>query len=198
MRLANKLVWLFRKILIVLLAGHIALIYASNADIMQGAKAQLGKTLYYDPSYVVLSYPGGDVKIDRGVCSDVVIRAFRQSHIDLQKAVHEDMKANFKQYPQIWGLKTTDSNIDHRRVPNLEKWFQRQGKALAITHNGQDYLPGDIVSWRLDNGLAHIGIVSNKKTGTIPWIVHNIGQGAKEENVLFQWRIVGHYRYYNQ
>lgn len=170
--------------------------FAGSQELVNGALLQLGKTIYYDPAYVVMTYPYGDVPTDRGVCTDVVIRAFRHDHIDLQERVHLDMKLNYNYYPQLWGLKKTDTNIDHRRVPNLETWFQRQGKSIPISKNGKDYLPGDVVSWRLDNGLAHIGIVSRKKTADIPWIIHNIGQGARQENVLFKWRIVGHYRYY--
>lgn len=174
--------------------GSIAL--ADRQSIVNGAMQQLGKTIYYDPSYVAMDYPDGDVPLDRGVCSDVIVRAFRHDHIDLQKLIHRDMKANFNHYPNYWGLKKTDTNIDHRRVPNLEIWFQRHGKSIPITNNVKDYLPGDVVSWRLDNGLPHIGIVGSKITNGHPLIIHNIGQGARLEDVLFNWRIVGHYRYY--
>ena len=163
------------------------------------ARAQMGVTTIYDPVYSRIAYPMGDVSIERGVCSDVVIRAYRKAGVDLQLLVHKDMQANFSHYPKIWGLKKTDSNIDHRRVPNLEVFFKRQGKALVYLQTADSFKPGDIVSWRLDNGLAHIGIVSNKKTllGGRPWIIHNIGQGTQEEDVLFAWRIVGHYRWFN-
>ncbi|MFU0446458.1 DUF1287 domain-containing protein [Pseudocitrobacter faecalis] len=169
----------------------------TNAAIAQGAAQQIGKTLYYDAAYVRLAYPNGDIPLERGVCADVVIRALRTQQIDLQKLLHEDMQANFAAYPQKWKLKRPDSNIDHRRVPNLETWFERHDKALPITDKYSDYQPGDIVSWRLSNGLAHIGVVSlNHAYDGTPLVVHNIGAGAQEEDVLFSWRIVGHYRYY--
>ncbi len=140
---------------------------------------------------------GGDVPQERGVCSDVVIRALRSQKVDLQKLVHEDMAKNFADYPQKWKLKRPDSNIDHRRVPNLETWFTRHDKTRPTSKNPSDYQAGDIVSWRLDNGLAHIGVVSDgfARDGT-PLVIHNIGAGAQEEDVLFSWRMVGHYRYF--
>ena len=155
------------------------------------------RTLFYDPAYVQLTYPGGDVPQERGVCSDVVIRALRSQKVDLQKLVHEDMAKNFAAYPQKWQLKRPDSNIDHRRVPNLETWFTRHDKTRPTSKNPSDYQAGDIVSWRLDNGLAHIGVVSDgfARDGT-PLVIHNIGAGAQEEDVLFSWRMVGHYRYF--
>lgn len=169
----------------------------TNAAIAQGALAQVGKTLFYDPAYVRLSYPNGDLPLERGVCADVVIRALRAQQADLQKLLHEDMQAHFSAYPQNWKLTRPDSNIDHRRVPNLETWFQRHNKALPITDKYSDYQPGDIVSWRLDNGLAHIGVVSlNHSSDGTPLIVHNIGAGAQEEDVLLSWKIVGHFRYF--
>lgn len=186
------------KVLLLIIGLQVATAFANNQSVANGAMAQIGKTLFYDPAYVVLSYPNGDVPLNRGVCSDVVIRAFRHAGIDLQKQVHVDMQVNFNQYPKLWGLKRTDKNIDHRRVPNLEVWFKRQGKSLPITRDGKDYQAGDVVSWRLDNGLAHIGIVSNKIINGRRWVIHNIGEGARLEDVLFRWRIVGHYRYYNR
>ena len=151
----------------------------------------------YDPSYFSIDYPNGDVPSDKGVCTDVIIRAYRKIDIDLQKLVHEDMKANFSKYPQNWGLKATDKNIDHRRVPNLMRFFKRQGAELPITKNPSDYLPGDVVSWRLDNGLTHIGIVVDRKSdnGKRYKIVHNIGGGQVVEDCLFRFTIIGHYRY---
>lgn len=153
----------------------------------------------YDPSYFSIPYPNGDVPANKGVCTDVVIRAYRKMNIDLQKEVHEDMKANFSKYPSLkkWGLKKTDTNIDHRRVYNLETFFARNGTTKPITTNPDDYKPGDIVSWTLDNGLAHIGIVVNRKSkdGKRPLIVHNIGGGQVIEDQLFAWKIVGHYIY---
>ena len=151
----------------------------------------------YEGSYRKIDYPMGDVPENIGVCTDVVVRSYRKLGLDLQQLVHEDMKANFAQYPKNWGLKRPDTNIDHRRVPNLERFFERHGQTLAITDDPKDYLPGDIVSWRLAGGLPHIGIVSDKKSAKSDnyMIVHNIGLGPKLEDVLFDYRIVGHYRY---
>jgi len=166
--------------------------------ITAGARAQLGVTRSYDPSYVRLSYPGGDVPSDRGVCSDVVVRALRAAGVDLQREVHEDMRAHFRSYPRNWGLARPDANIDHRRVPNLERYFTRAGKALPASTRAADFQPGDIVAWRLDNGLAHIGIVSDRPAlsgnGRL-LVIHNIGRGAREEDVLFDWAQTGHYRW---
>ena len=151
----------------------------------------------YDPSYYSMNYPMGDVPSDRGVCTDVVIRTYRNMGIDLQKEVHEDMKSHFNLYPDIWGLSHTDKNIDHRRVPNLMVFFSRYGKEIEISNNAQDYLPGDIVCWNLGGAITHIGIVSSKwndsKSRYV--IVHNIGSGQVFEDVLFSYRIIGHYRY---
>ena len=151
----------------------------------------------YDPSYFSIDYPNGDVPKDRGVCTDVVIRAYRKIGIDLQKNVHEDMLANFKRYPKIWGLKKTDKNIDHRRVPNLMTYFQRMNSSKPITQNGDDYIPGDIVCWNLGGATTHIGIVVNKKSNDKKryLIVHNIGSGQVLEDCLFDYKIIGHYRY---
>lgn len=151
----------------------------------------------YDPAYFSLTYPNGDVPADKGVCTDVVIRAYRKMGIDLQKEVHEDMKKNFSLYPKKWGLKTTDRNIDHRRVPNLMTFFSRFGTVLPKTKDAKDYKPGDIVCWELSGGLTHIGIVSNKKSsdGKRYQIVHNIGAGQVLEDCLFDFKIIGHYRY---
>jgi len=150
----------------------------------------------YDPSYFKITYPNGDVPAGKGVCTDVVIRAYRKMGIDLQKEVHEDMKANFSVYPKKWGLKSTDTNIDHRRVPNLMKYFERKGKTLAITQNASDYLPGEIVCWDLGGGITHIGIVVDEKTSSGRYkVVHNIGAGQVIEDCLFQYKIIGHYRY---
>ncbi len=154
----------------------------------------------YTPSYIAIDYPNGDVPAKTGVCSDVVIRAYRKLGIDLQKEVHEDMKANFSLYPKTWGLKSTDKNIDHRRVPNLETFFSRKGKSLPITQNANDYKVGDIVTWRLSgDGIPHIGIVTHLKSndGKRNKIVHNIGSGQVLEDCLFNWKIVGHYKYGN-
>ncbi len=153
----------------------------------------------YDPAYFPIKYPNGDVPANKGVCTDVIIRAYRLLNIDLQKEIHLDMKANFDKYPsrKRWGLKTTDTNIDHRRVPNQQVFFSRKGVSKPITLKPEDYLPGDIVSWDLGNGLTHIGIVVNRKNraGNRYMIVHNIGPGQVIEDCLFDWKITGHYRY---
>jgi len=151
----------------------------------------------YDPSYFSIPYPNGDVPADKGVCTDVVIRAYRKMGIDLQKEVHEDMKANFGIYPKIWGLKKPDKNIDHRRVPNLMKYFSRKGTELKITDKADDYVPGHIVCWNLRGAITHIGIVSNikNKDNTRYQIVHNIGSGQVLEDCLFSHKIIGHYKF---
>jgi uncharacterized protein len=167
-------------------------------QMIEAAIEQVNHTKSYDPAYVKLAYPNGDVPLHTGVCSDVVIRAFRKVSIDLQKEVHEDMARNFSQYPSRWGLKRPDTNIDHRRVPNLMTYFKRQGKALAISAKPQDYLPGDIVAWDLGGGITHIGVMTNllSEDAKTCYVVHNIGAGARVENVLFNWKIIGHYRYF--
>jgi len=151
----------------------------------------------YDPSYFAIKYPNGDIPSDKGVCTDVVIRAYRKLGIDLQKEVHEDMKQYFEEYPDLWGLTSTDRNIDHRRVPNLMKFFERHGEKLETSQNEAEYLPGDIVCWNLGGGITHIGIVINKKSSnqTRHLIVHNIGAGQVAEDMLFKFKIIGHYRY---
>lgn len=153
--------------------------------------------IVYDPAYVKLKYPGGDVPANTGVCTDVVIRAYRKLGIDLQKEVHEDMKANFGLYPKNWGRKTPDKNIDHRRVPNLMVFFKRKGKVKPMTKNAADYQPGDMVCWDLNGRQLHIGLVVNKKSsdGKRYLLVHNIGGGQVVEDILFAWKIIGHYTY---
>jgi uncharacterized protein len=147
-----------------------------------------------------LSYPNGDVPIATGVCADVVVRAFRGAGVDLQKEVHEDMKRAFAKYPNKWGAKGTDANIDHRRVPNLMTWFARQQKSLPVSDQAEAYQPGDVVAWELNQatGQLHIGLVSDVKvTGANHFaIVHNISSGAQLADVLFAWKIIGHYRYF--
>lgn len=161
------------------------------------AKQRTSLNIHYDPAYVQMTYPGGDVPSDTGVCTDLVIRSYRQLGIDLQKEVHEDMQKAFHLYPKIWGLKSTDKNIDHRRVPNLRVFFARHGKTLSLSENPQDYFPGDLVTYDLDNRVPHIGIVSQNKSldGKRPLLIHNIGEGPKEEDVLFSWKMTGHFRY---
>ena len=167
-------------------------------QLLASASEQTRITTGYDPSYVNLKYPGGDVAPETGVCSDVLVRAFRKAGIDLQKEVHEDMTAAWSAYPRAWGTTRPDSNIDHRRVLNLMTYFERKGKALVPTLNRGDYLPGDIVAWDLGGAVEHIGIVSNLLTqpeGHLK-VIHNIGAGTKAEDVLFNWKIIGHYRYF--
>ncbi|KGO88191.1 hypothetical protein Q765_03890 [Flavobacterium rivuli WB 3.3-2 = DSM 21788] len=150
----------------------------------------------YDSAYYQIPYPNGDVPKDRGVCTDVVIRSYRKLGIDLQKEVHEDMAANFASYPKSWGLKTTDTNIDHRRVPNLQVFFTRKGKVKTVSDKSADYKPGDIVTWMLASNRPHIGIVVDKKGAEGRYkVVHNIGRGQVCEDVLFAYTITGHYRY---
>ncbi|NDW09137.1 DUF1287 domain-containing protein [Dysgonomonas sp. 520] len=153
----------------------------------------------YDPAYFSIPYPNGDVPANKGVCTDVVVRAYRKLGIDLQKEVHEDIKKNFNLYPsrKKWGLTKPDRNIDHRRVPNLQVFFSRFGKSLKVTDIAEDYLPGDIVTWDLGGGPVHIGIVVDRKSkdGKRYGIVHNIGRGQVAEDCLFSWKITGHYRY---
>ena len=151
----------------------------------------------YDPAYFQLTYPNGDVPSDRGVCTDVIIRTYRKLGIDLQKEVHEDIKVNFSKYPKIWGLSQPDKNIDHRRVPNLMTFFTRHGLVKPITKTAIEYLPGDIVCWNLGGAVTHIGIVSKKKStdGKRYLMVHNIGGGQVLEDCIFNYKIIGHYRY---
>ena len=152
----------------------------------------------YDPTYFVIGYPNGDVPPEVGVCTDEVIRSYRTLGVDLQRLVHEDMKANFALYPRKWGLKKPDTNIDHRRVPNLMVFFERQGAALPVTDDARDYRPGDVVTWDLSGGLTHIGLVVAVPSASDAdrlQIVHNIGAGPKMEDVLFAWKVTGHYRF---
>jgi uncharacterized protein len=163
----------------------------------QAAIELIQQKVTYDPSYFKIAYPNGDVPSDKGVCTDVIIRAYRKLGIDIQKEVHEDIRQNFSKYPKIWGLTKPDKNIDHRRVPNLMVFFKRHGKELPISQNAQDYLPGDIVCWNLGGSITHIGLVVNKKSQTANryLIVHNIGAGQVLADCLFSYRIIGHYRY---
>jgi len=162
----------------------------------QAAIALTEDEVRYDPSYFSISYPGGDVPAHLGVCTDVVIRAYRSPGHDLQEAVHVDMKSHFAVYPKIWGLKGTDTNIDHRRVPNLMTFMERQGAELPMSLEAKDYLPGDVVCWNLGGAITHIGIVIAEagRTGN-PLIVHNIGSGQVKQDCLFSYQMIGHYRY---
>ncbi len=170
----------------------------ADEDKLSTAALELTKDkVVYDPSYFSIDYPNGDVPKEKGVCTDVVIRAYRKLGIDLQKEVHEDMKKNFNKYPKNWGLKKTDKNIDHRRVPNLMMFFSRKGTVKPITKNPKDYTPGDIICWNLGGAITHTGIVVNKKSKDNKryLIVHNIGAGQVLEDCLFSFKIIGHYRY---
>lgn len=169
------------------------------APLLAAAHAQIGVTRFYDGRYERIAFPGGDVPLERGVCTDVVIRAMRAVGVDLQVEVHRDMRTNFTAYPQTWGLTRPDPNIDHRRVPNLETFLRRHAGSFAPVDDPDAYLPGDFVSWRLERGEPHIGIVSDLRSadGRRPLIVHNIGAGTRAEDVLFQWRMIGHFRYFS-
>lgn len=170
----------------------------SAAVVLDAARAQIGKTIFYDGSYRKIKYPWGDIPLDRGVCTDVLIRAFRAAGVDLQVLVHEDMTRAFGAYPKAWGLSRPDANIDHRRVPNLKVFFERRGKALPISALSEAYLAGDIVTWRLPSGVPHIGLVSSATVSNGPrhLVIHNIGRGVQEEDTLFIYPITGHYRYF--
>lgn len=183
--------------IVLLCAAIIPAGYSSGA--LSQAAQQLDRLVLYDPSCENIAYPGGDVSPGKGVCSDVVIRSYRKVGIDLQQEVHENIKKNFSRYParKLWGQRRPDTNIDHRRVPNLMVFFSRKGETKPITQNITDYAAGDIVSWQPDNGRPHIGIVIDKiseRSGN-PLVMHNIGGGQVSEDVLFSWKITGHYRY---
>lgn len=191
-----------RCALVIFLAGWVAAFAQVPSDdfndrFVAAAMERLAHEVTYDGSYRRLDYPGGDVPDHIGVCTDVVIRAYRAVGIDLQQLVHEDMTANFASYPDNWGLSRPDSNIDHRRVPNLQAFFTRHGERLRVSRRPDDYLPGDLVTWLLPGNLPHIGIVVARRSeaGRRPLVVHNIGAGPKLEDVLLGFPITGHYRY---
>jgi uncharacterized protein len=191
-----------KRILICIVFICVAGLPFANADndigmrLLNAARGQIGKTVLYDPSYQTIKYPNGDVPLDRGVCTDVIVRAFRDGlNLDLQKLVHEDMERDFKKYQNNWRLSSPDKNIDHRRVANLQTYFKRKGYSLAVSKNADDYKPGDLVACIVPPNLSHIMIVSDKKTASgHPLIIHNIGAGAKEEDRLFEFELTGHYR----
>lgn len=188
----------FIPTLIVVLQAMTA--YAGSSEVLVAAALErIHHQVEYDGSYRSIRYPGGDVPAAIGVCTDVVIRAYRKVGIDLQVLVHLDMKNNFSHYPskRIWGLSRPDTNIDHRRVPNLQVFFSRHGETAEITDHPKDYLPGDLVTWMLPGNLPHIGIVTDRYHPTTgrPMIVHNIGRGPRLEDMLFDYPITGHYRY---
>lgn len=180
---------------VVVSVAFLVSVAVADSRLPELARRQIGVTVEYDPAYVSLEYPGGDVPEERGVCTDVVIRALRLLNFDLQKEVHEDMKRHFSAYPGRWGLKGPDKNIDHRRVPNLQTFFKRRGWQLPVTQTAADYKPGDLVTCLLGDYLPHIMIVSDRKSeaGT-PLIIHNIGAGTEEEDCLFAFPMTGHYR----
>lgn len=170
-----------------------------TTKLSDAAIAIINPNIIYDPSYFAIKYPNGDVPKNKGVCTDVIIRAYRKLGIDLQKEVHEDMKSHFSLYPNLkkWGMTKTDSNIDHRRVPNLEIFFERKGTKLVVSKNANDYKTGEIVTWMINNKLPHIGIITNRKStdGKRNLIVHNVGNGQVLEDCLFSYTIVGHFKY---
>lgn len=159
----------------------------------------INPSIDYDPAYFSIKYPNGDIPENKGVCTDVIIRCYRKLHIDLQKEVHEDMVSNFSEYPNLkkWGMTKTDTNIDHRRVPNLEVFFERKGTKLPVSEDPKDYKTGELVTWMINGKLPHIGIITNKKSedGKRNLIVHNVGGGQVLEDCLFEYKIVGHYSY---
>ena len=184
-------------------AGRVSAQPASEAFASRLVAAALEQTTHavrYDGSYRRIPYPGGDVPADTGVCSDVVVRAYRALGIDLQQRVHEDMRQDFAAYPRLWGLRAPDPNIDHRRVPNLQAFFRRRGAQRPLGAAGAGYAAGDLVTWMLPGNLPHIGVVSDRRSddGERPLIVHNIGQGPQVEDMLFDYPITGHYRYRGQ
>ncbi|MBB1331930.1 DUF1287 domain-containing protein [Pseudoalteromonas sp. SG43-7] len=185
--------------ILLLLSPFYSLANSFADDFVNAANDRTTQSVRYDGAYHRIAYPNGDVPANIGVCTDVIIRSYRALGIDLQKLVHEDMRDNFSVYPstRIWGLTKPDSNIDHRRVPNLQAFFKRHGTVLPITNNAQTYKAGDIVTWMLPGNLPHIGIVVDTYTADnkTPLIVHNIGAGPQREDVLFRYKITGHYRY---
>lgn len=172
-----------------------------SEKLSQAAISIIDPSIDYDPAYFKIDYPNGDVPKGKGVCTDVIIRSYRILNIDLQKEVHEDMIENFSLYPNLkkWGMTKTDTNIDHRRVPNLEVFFERKGIKLPVTQNAKDYKTGELVTWMINDKLPHIGIVTNKKSsdGKRNLIVHNVGGGQVLEDCLFEYKIVGHFKYEN-
>lgn len=185
------------KITSVFLFISFVFLHAEQNKLSNAALTVVDKNIIYNPTYFKIAYPNGDIPSEYGVCTDVVIRAYRKIGIDLQKEVHEDMRDNFNKYPNNWGLKTTDKNIDHRRVLNLMTFFSRNGNVKKISKNPQDYEPGDIVTWDLGGGLTHIGIVVDRKTDDNKryMVVHNIGAGQVVEDILFNYKTIGHYAY---
>ena len=193
--------WIFRAFYILFICLFIQTSIANpdsfSSRLVKAAQERTQYLVKYDGSYIAIKYPMGDVPLDQGVCTDLVIRVYRSLGIDLQQLVHEDMRENFSKYPKIWGLTSPDSNIDHRRVPNLQTFFKRHGKNLAISLDVQKYSAGNLVTWMLPGNLPHIGIVSNQfvTNSNRPMIIHNIGRGPVEDDILFKYEITGHYQY---
>ena len=189
-------------IIIVLMFSQHCMGDTFKQDIVSAAIERTKHDITYDGSYFSIPYPNGDVPPHIGVCTDVIIRTYRSLGTDLQMLVHQDMSNNFAMYPskKIWGLDKPDSNIDHRRVPNLQVFLSRNGESLPITLAAKDYAPGDIITWSLPRNLPHIGIVSNaiSKVNGNPLVIHNIGSGPNIEDMLFKYQITGHYRYIPQ
>ena len=163
--------------------------------VLEGAYRQVGVTVRYDGSYQPIRFPGGDVPRERGVCTDVIVRAYREAGIDLQALVHQDMSRHFRAYPPLWGLSEPDPNIDHRRVGNLATFFARYGDRLPLSSRSEDFRAGDVVTWRLPSGRPHIGLVTDRVRDGTPLIVHNVGAGVQVEDVLFSYEMTGHFRY---
>jgi uncharacterized protein YijF (DUF1287 family) len=186
-----------RQLLLLLALTATSAAFADPPKLVSAARQQTRNAVTYDGSYARIAYPMGDVPSNRGVCTDVVIRAYRAIDIDLQALVHEDMRAYFNFYPRLWGLRQPDTNIDHRRVPNLQKFLERAAAEIRTAEPAGTYLPGDLVTWMLPGNLPHIGIVSDRRAPTSgnPLIIHNIGAGPAEEDMLFAYPITGHYRY---
>ncbi len=169
---------------------------AHALKLVRAARAQIGVTTRYDGAYRRIRYPMGDVPAQAGVCTDVVVRAWRAQGVDLQQLMHEDMRRAWPAYPKLWGLKRPDTNIDHRRVPNLAVFFRRRGQSLPSSRQPGDYRPGDMVTWMLPGNLPHIGIISDRKSASgTPLVIHNVGAGTQEEDALLRWPVTGHYHY---
>jgi len=197
-RISSSLKYPRLGLLFLILVSAESLCQEDRAEKLVNAALELTKTeVHYDPAYFRIDYPGGDIPEGKGVCTDVVIRAYRKLGIDLQREVHEDMRSNFEVYPKTWNLKSPDTNIDHRRVPNLMVFFERKGESLPLGAAESEYLPGDIVCWNLGGGIKHIGILSDQKSRDKKrvLVVHNIGEGQVLEDILFKYEIIGHYRY---
>lgn len=187
------------KVLVLIILSLSATITIASSELEGAALSRLSSHVIYDGSYIRISYPNGDVPSNTGVCTDVIIRSYRKIGIDLQKQLHEDIKDNFSIYPskRIWGLNRPDTNIDHRRVPNLQVFFSRKGSKLSVSRKASDYKSGELVTWMLPGNLPHIGIITSKLSvdGKRPLVVHNIGQGPVLEDMLFKYKITGHYKY---